>query len=236
MARFEQFPRSIKPTSMSGPYLRAAVKTGPILPDGRRQSVQWAGPHWKMRLTFMLAEDWEVREFRAYVTKMAGGANEFIMPIYDRRQAPWPTGVTWETAKPTVVWDGSRDFSTPFANRQIRVRTTAAQVSGATTLDVEVIKGGMLRRGHYFTINDLNGRARLYQIDEVPRGPITEGTEGTIEFNPPLRGRVNEGAYIYFDDPACTMTLDEVESGALETSAGQPARADLVLRESFGGL
>ncbi len=234
MAAFETFPIRIKPSEQSF-HLMPAVKQGPILPDGRMQRVAWAGPHWIARVSYQLAEAWEVREVRAYVTKMNGGANEFIMPVHDRAQAPWPTGVLPGTSKPVVEWDDNREWATTFNRRHIKVRATADQPAGYTYLEVENILGGEIRRGNHFSITDRSGRPRLYQIDEVPRG-ITQGQSGIIRFNPPLRAKVYDNQYLDMDDPACTMTLAEVDSGRVFLSGGQPARAELTLRESFGGF
>lgn len=234
MANFEQFPWGIKPTNQSF-HLLSSTKFGPLLPDGRQQRIDMGSRVWLANLSYMLPDAWEVREFRAYVTKMAGGANEFIMPVHDRKQAPWPSGVTWETAKAPIVWDDTRAWVTGWNNRYIKVIVTSTQPAGLTYLEVESVKSGTLRRGNHFSVKDRAGRPRLYQIDEVPRG-ISDGQSGTIHFQPPLRAQVREGQYLDFDDPQCTMTLAEPDSGRVMLEGGQPARVDLSLRESFGGV
>jgi hypothetical protein len=213
-----------------------AVKFGPVLSDGRQQRIQSAGPHWVARAAYMISTADELREFRSYVTKMAGGAREFIMPIHDKRQAPWPTGVDWTTAAPEVEWDDAREFSVAMVRQQIRVQVTTVAAAGSTTMEIKNIKGGALKRGHYFTMVDKTRRARLYQIDEPPPTSMVEGQTGTVTFQPGLRSAAYVGQVLFFDAPRCTMTLDSPDSGIVTIEGNYIGRAELTLRESFGGL
>lgn len=236
MATFEQFPITFRPSSQMW-FLKPAVKFGPILPDGSQQRVQSAAPHWIAETDYLLLQPANIREMRAYVTKMMGGAREFIMPVHDRSRAPWPTGYDYTSAKQSVSWSGGRNFSVALKRQIIQVRANSAAVAGAATLSILQMTDGKIRRGHFFTIIDDTGRARLYQIDEaIQESTSTVGATYTISFQPPLRAPCPAKKPLDFDDPMCTMTLAETQSGAITEEAQSGARAQLKLRESFGGL
>jgi hypothetical protein len=232
--KFEQFPPFLKP-SMQSFHLAPAVKFGPLMSDGRQQRAQSAGPHWIASNSYFLTTEDELREFRSYVTKMAGGATEFIMPAHDRRQAPWPSGYDWTTAKPPVTWSGGRVWSVAWKRQIIKVRAYSAAPAGSATLEILQVDAGTIKRGHYFSIIDDSGRARLYQIDDVPRKG-GNGLAFTIYFQPSLRAAADTHTILDFDDPMCTMTLDRPDSGIVNIEGYYQSRSELTLRESFGGF
>jgi hypothetical protein len=209
------------------------VRLGPVMPDGRQQRQQSSAGHWVSTSSYLLLLPKVLREFRSYVTKMQGGAAEFIMPVHDRSRAPWPPGVTYATAKPAVVFAAGGNAT--LQAQQIRVRSLAAFPAGSTKILVQVVLGGRLMRGHYFSVWDKGGRARLHQIDAAP-GNLQQGASGWISIQPPLRSKIRDNHVLDFDDPACTMTLAETDGGLVTETAQEGATATLTLRESFGGV
>ena len=242
MARkFERLSPLLIPATQTF-HLMPSVKFGPILVDGRQQRVQSSGPHWVAEQTFQLAKTREIQEFRAFVTKMNGGATEVIIPISDRRQAPWPSGTSEVSNLDSVTWQ-ARTWNATWATQVIKVKVYAIAYEGATEMKVVIYRAGTLRRGQHFSITDATGRPRLYQISEPPRieaGDPTVDANGnlvrTISFQPPLRARVGSGSVMDFDNPTCTMTLDKPDSGQITFEGWFQARPSLSLRESFGGI
>lgn len=240
----ERFALALRPTSQMF-HLNPSVKFGPVLPDGRQQRVLSSGPHWIASMAFQLTEVRELQEFRSYVTKMAGGAREIIIPVRDRRQAPWPTGYSYLSSLTPVSWSTTSQFDTSWGRRIIRINayvvpgdpTVASAAEGTRTLDILTYAAGELYRGQMFSITDLTGRPRLYQIDGVPGRPVTVATGVTrrrIEIQPPLRKQIRDGQPLDFDNPCCTMTLDSPESGQMTYEGWYRANPAITLRESFG--
>lgn len=232
----ERFSLNFRPTSQMI-HLNPSVKFGPVLPDGRQQRVQSSGPHWIMALTFQLTEVRELQEFRSFVTKMAGGATEVIVPVRDRRQAPWPTGYDYESSLLPVDWAASRVWSKAWSRRIIRINTYTGVSPGATEMEVIVRSSGTLYRGQMFSMTDVTGRVRLYQIAGVPGKPTTVSgsvVRRRITFQPPLRNTVRAETPLDFDNPAVTVTLDKPDAGQMTYEGWYKAAPTLTLRESFG--
>lgn len=236
MPKFEKFPATIRPYRQKL-HLMPSVRTGPVLGDGRQQRVHYAAAHWVCETAYILTQPSDAREFRSYVTKMAGGAAEFIMPIHDRRNAPWPSGYDFESAKPSVSWASGRTWSLAWKRQIIKVRASVAAAAGVNTMEVLQVNAGKIRRGHYFSIVDTTGRARLYQIDTaIQEAMSVDGAVLTISFQPTLRAPVAAKDILDFDDPCCTMTLAAVDGGQVTVEGWAETRAELSLRESFGGV
>lgn len=229
---FEAIP-SIFPPDEFDFFLFPRVKFGPEQEDGQLQRVQSGAPRWVAEIRYNIHLPDEIREWRGFVAKLAGGVTEILVPVRDRRQAPWPDGYDDESVNPELPFDQDALFSddTGFSQRIITVDVGSATSAGATSMVVDVIHSGDLKRGHYFTATDATGRPRLYVITEMP---VSLGSDQyRIQFLPPLRSALAEGYPLEFDNPMCVMTVDRPDSGRLKLRpffSGQPT---LTLRESL---
>jgi hypothetical protein len=243
VSTFEDMPPILRPNEVMF-HPMPSVKVGPTLPDGRRQTIQSAAPHWYAEIKYNLATADEVREWRAAIAKMEGGAREYIIPVYDRRQAPWPTGFDWMSSKPTVTVGGN-------VNRKqiIQVYPVAAPgnnpygatiPAGTTRIWIDCHRSGRIRRGQYFSVRDKTSRQRLYMIINVERhnlsSEVGDVDSGYIDFIPPMRTDTPLRQLLDFDDPRATMTLAEPGSGQLTLRAWETYEPSIIARESFGGV
>lgn len=237
VARFEEMPTILRPNEVMF-FPAPAVQVGPTLRDGRRQILQSAAPHWYAELRYNLATEEEVREWRSAIARMEGGARESIIPVYDRRQAPWPDGVDHTSSKPTTTSGGR------IVRRQIiKVHTgtdeaLGSALPGVTRLYITCVLSGRIKKGNYFSITDKTGRPRLYMVIATSSANLSsDGTnQGYIDFVPPLRTKISTRAWLDFDDPRSTMTLNDPMTGQLQLRAWETYEPVIVARESFGGV
>lgn len=229
---FEAIPNIFPPDEFDF-FLLPRVKFGPEQEDGQLQRVLSGGPRWVAEIRYNIHLPDEIREWRGFVAKLSGGVTEILVPVRDRRQAPWPTGYDDESINPELPFDQDALFSddTGFEQRIIVVDVASNAASGATTMTVDVVHSGDLKRGHYFSATDATGRQRLYVITEMP---LDLGSDQfRIQFLPPLRSALTAGTPLEFDNPMCIMTVDRPDSGRLKLRPfflGQPT---LTLRESL---
>lgn len=242
-ATFESMPPILRPNEVMV-HPMPSVKVGPTLSDGRRQTIQSAAPHWYAEIKYNLATPEEVREWRAAIAKIEGGAREYIIPVYDRRQAPWPTSYDHSSPKIMGTTGGQ-------VNRRQIIQIWpvvhplgdygATIPAGLTRLFIDCQQSGRVLRGQYFSIRDLTGRVRLHMIIQTQWNKFSSAgggdhDTGWIDFIPPLRSKASTRQLLDFDDPRATMTLAEPGSGKLTIRAWDTYEPTIIARESFGGV
>lgn len=213
-------------------HLVPSVSVGPQLKNGRRQIAQSGLGYWTAKLSMYVNEPDEIREARSFVIHQGGGAREVLIPATDRRQAPWPSGVTAATPKPTV---GGGMIGSGARQNHIQVKTVGVNFAGETKMTVTLVRSGELLRGQFFSMTDKGGRARLYEIQKVETVSGSPASR-VIDFAPELRALVLSGTFLNFDDPQCTMTMADPMTGQMELERYYSGTVELAMRESFSGL
>lgn len=236
LQRFEQWPDSLRSASVMF-HLKANASFGPPLNDGRQQRVQSSAGHWIAEMTLDVGLFDEIRTYMGVINKAAGGVTEFFVPSRrSRLLAPWPVGDSPTTVQDAVDLADGRAFADGrvLSRRVIDIRVETAAAAGASSARFTVLKGSALRRGHAFTVADRTGRKRLHELTEIPR-QVSAGV-WEVQFGPPLRGPIRVGAQVDFENPSCTMTLADPDSGMLTLEPFMRGNPTVTFRESFNGF
>lgn len=163
----------------------------------------------------------QVRAWRAWEGILDGGAQNVIVPICDLRHGPRPiVGGVPVTPGATVPHSDDEYFSdtTGYVTPLIEAETVGTAVLGATTIDIDVTVGEMLRGGeHFCLIHD----ARLERLYRAVKVTAVVGTVHTVQIRPPLREATTAAMPVDFDRPRCVMRLADPEAMRLALQMGR---------------
>ena len=209
-------------------HIKPMIQNGPVTFDGRSQRGAPDAGYWTATLSdIVINTDDRVLEFRALIASLQGGLVPVIVGPCDCRRVPRPPAGSSAHGIPYADQVRHSD-GTGFRQSSIIVAATTAAALRATSLTVDILAAGDLRRGHYFSIRD-----RLYMITSVPE---VAGDKASFRFLPPLREPVAAGDSIEFEHPRATMRLASGDSGQMDLEARRFARPSVELEESFDGL
>jgi hypothetical protein len=188
---------------------------------GRRQTIASGRGWWECDYGLPpIVGDSAIREWRAFVAKARGAANDFRVPVHPTAQ--YSLSVTSETlvldfADMLYLSEGGAASLTAFV-------AGASQTGRSLTTDGWPASETVLEAGQFVTIGD-----QLLQLTE----DVVSNASGaaTITFEPALRASPADNAPIEYGNPYCLMYLDETP--AISSGTGQVHSLSLKLRESF---
>jgi hypothetical protein len=166
------------------------------------------------------------RTWRAVSAIADGGAQPLIVTVRENVDAPWPivSGSEVSSFAPVPHSDGSF-FSdgSGYATSAIEAIASGAVDLRSTEMTIEIVAGGELKGGEYFSIDHEDLRWRLYRI----RTAVDNG-DGTFDvtFRPPLRAVIADAQPLEFDRPKCVMriaTSDSMDATLEDGFFGKPS-------------
>lgn len=220
------------------PHLMPMSGFGPPSSGGLRQVVSNDAGFWQMTLGGVpIRTADQVREWRWLVAAGQGGIEDIIVGLFDCRQAPRPFAGRGVEDVGIPHSDGST-FSDGAGYSQSLVRMTlhADAALRATSITVNIIIAGRVKRGMFFSIGD-----RLHIITSAPTISVAGGDLGAgqrISFNflPPLREAVTAGDVVEMGKPKATMRLASADAGRLTLRTGRFGDPDVELVEAWDGF
>lgn len=185
---------------------------GPATLSGPGGVGSYDSGYWVARLSAINAGGpVNVNAYRALLAKLAGGANQVLVPVFDRPNAPWPNpGGPSANIAADQPWDDGFYFDDGrgWYEPAIEVSIAAATAIGATNISVTKTTIGTVRGGEFFSIGDW-----LYSL-------VAQLDDGTWWIAPGLVVATAIGDELNFDDPVCLMQLDMESSGDLALERG----------------
>lgn len=223
----QYWPSILAPQSISW-IIKPMVSRGPSSFGGRRQIGAGDVGYWTCSMSSVPAgTPDQIREWRAMVAAMQGGAEDIIVGVYDQRQAPWP-GAERVVRQITYSDGTTHSDGTTFQQSTIAIVLAEAAALRATSLKATVQQAGPLRRGMYFSMRD-----RLHIITSVPD---VDGATVTFNFLPTLREAHTAGEPLQFGRPTCRVRMTDPTAGALSLERGTYGFGSLDFEESADGL
>jgi hypothetical protein len=231
------WPSILKPQEVM-PHLMPMSAFGPVASKGLRQSVASDAGFWQMTLTGVsLRTADEVREWRWLVTAAQGGLEDIVVGVFDCRQAPRPyrhagVGSSHIPHSDGALFDDGSGYSQTF----VKMWLHADVALRATSMVVDIVIAGPIRRGMFFSIAD-----RLYMVTsdpaiEVAGGALGSGQRVSFNFLPPLRAPATSGAVVEFARPKATMRLASADTGQLSLRTGRFGDPDIEMVEAWDGF
>lgn len=230
-----EWPRALMPPAGINiiPMNRRIV--GPVSLDNTMQQIGSGGGHWQIEYQGvpMWSPD-QIRTWRSISSRVNRGITVSV-PIYDQNQQPY-VGV-YEEGSIVPHDDGTYfDDGTGYLTLPITAESVAAVALRATEMQVQLIEGGALMGGEYFSIrHGIRWGERLYLIETVEADASSPPVAGlyTITFSPPLREAVVEGIDLNFADPRCTCWLAQDQTMGDERSSEIMTRRNVTFVEAF---
>lgn len=192
------------------------------------------GGNWKATLSDVsLRTADHVRAWRALAAICDGGVQPIIVPMCDKRHMPAPlvNGIPLYSLDDVPHSDNS-PFSddTEYASDVIEATLNAVAALRATSITINMIAGGDLMGGEYFSIDHETLRWRLYRLRTV-----LDNGDGTwaCTIRPPLRAAVAADTPLQFDRPKCVMRLASADAMDLMLEQRKRAHPSVSFIEAF---
>ncbi len=146
---------------------------------GKLQEVAADSGYWRITLgNIPIRTREQVLQWRELEGLCEGRLNTVLVPVYDSKRSPWPSGVPGATITATTSGDILR---------------------GATSGNIELIVGADLQPGMFFSAGE-----RLYRIKTVS---LSSGDDWAVTFLPPARETIADGTALEFARPVCRCRL-----------------------------
>ena len=209
-----------------------ASRTGGQTLSGTQQFVSSPSGRWRAKMTFHLVEDDDYLEARGFLAGLDGQATPFLIGPIDWRGRPWNidplTGakITPDFQAQDIAVDPAFETN-PDTAGYLDFTLAAAAAMNATTIQVSRQRGGVLKRGQYFSVGD-----RLHMIVKPPADTGNPGVVG-LTIRPWLRAAYAQGTPVNFAAPLCLMRLADPDTGQIETLPSPLSDASLDLIEAF---
>lgn len=218
------------------PSIIGAAVTGGISTSGQVQTVKTdGGGRWKLEASGAnLNDPAYLKAWRQFEAIFDGGAQEVIINLCDRRNAPFPivNGRPVYGEQDIPFDDGAMfDDGAGWAQSGISAKITLDAALRGTTLNIRVDQGAPLIGGEHFSLLHPNALKRLYRIRSIVAADGAGNYQITIR--PPLREAVSAGTEIDFDNPGTVCRLLDVEGYAPTVDKHRYARGTLTAVESF---
>jgi hypothetical protein len=201
------FPSILRPSSGGfAPFVKS-LGGGQSL-SGFEQVVTSLNDRWQASFSFPIRKQAELLALRAFVMSMRGRANTVALPVFDRSRAPWQI-LFGQPQSPSRLRNRDLDgtvYADPddFNSSLIIAKAAATATSMATSIVVNMVKGGVPVPGQYLSIGN-----SLYSATSVDgAGPFTIGIW------PWLRQDINPTTDIEFASPTCEMRFQTDDQGA----------------------
>jgi hypothetical protein len=165
---------------------------------------------WQASFTFRIRNQDTLFALRSLLFGLRGRSGTVLLPTFDRH-APWAVDDYGRTISPGFIRRRVLD-GTPYADPEsivdtlIAARVTVAAAMQATSLRVQITKGGTPLAGHLFAIG-----SRVYGIESV--AAVGAGIYA-LGIWPWLRADVAANTAVNFTSPACEMRLTSDGEGA----------------------
>lgn len=195
--------------------------------DGSEQVVINPAARWGATMTIPLRSDDAILELRALT--LDGRAAELLIGPYDQRRAPWGT----EPITGLAITPGRREraitvypdyVGMPAVTGLPTFALAQNAALNATQITVTRARGGLLRRGMFFSIGDRLHAIRSISGENGGAGPID------LTIRPWLLDDYGAGTALNFVDPRCVMrpATDDTARAALELMRFGTTTLDLV--------
>lgn len=165
----------------------------------------------------------ETLAWRAINAGLTGG-RRVVVPFCDRWHQPVLDRVTVPHSDETPFSDGSEYISDGAASTVLAVVNGQTGGLNCTILDIAITSERALIGGERFTHVHPTWLERAYEIGSVE--DITGGKR--ISFHPPIRGGINVGDALDFDDPRCVMRRASEPTNALSMGLWSSASITMV--------
>lgn len=228
------FPIQLFQPSSIKPELVARVIEGPDSLSGNNQAIRTdGGGYWRCEIggIALLTSD-QIRAHRAWEDYMAGGAEQFLVPIADIRHAPRPAVGNQLMRPGPLLVTGTDPYFPEALGYGVPVVIATAGEAGlrATQLSISVSQGGRVVGGQYFSITHTNKGRRMYRTGRVIS---RTGQSATVNIVPPLREAIGPATSLDFDFPSFLATLAPNTDTAAELLFARSANVSFSFREAF---
>lgn len=214
--------------------LVARVIESPDSLSGNSQVIRTdGGGYWRCDMGGMalLTSD-QIRAHRSWEDYMAGGAQEFLVPIADIRHAPRGT-IGNQLVRPGPLLVTGTDPYFPEALGYavpVIIATAGAAALRATELTVTIERGSRVVGGQYFSITHPTKGRRMYRTGRVIS---RNGQAATVSIVPPLREAIGPATALDFDFPSFLGSLVPNTDTAAELLFSRSANVSFSFREAF---
>lgn len=228
------FPIQLFQPSQIKPELVARVIESPDSLSGNSQVIRTdGGGYWRCDMGGMalLTSD-QIRAHRAWEDHMAGGVEQFIVPIADIRHAPrGAVGTQLMRPGPLLATGSDPYFPEALGYGVPVVIATAGEAElRATQLSIAVSQGSRIVGGQYFSITHTNKGRRMYRTGRVI---AQTGQSATVNIVPPLREAIGPATALDFDFPSFLATLAPNTDTAADLLFARSANVSFSFREAF---
>lgn len=204
---------------------------GPATLGGQHQVGSFDGGYWIAQLQDISAVGKAAMlAYRRLTGLLQGGANQVLVPLCDRANAPWP-GTERSVTVPFIEGSDTATFSdgTEFSQNVITIEMTGAGAVRSTRLEVKYVNAGDVVGGERFSIN-----GHAYEVVQVLADQVlTGGATAAWQIRPPLREAMPVGTQLDFDDPVCRMIPVSGDQLNMVTWRGRTGTVSPTFIESF---
>jgi hypothetical protein len=176
------------------------TRSGGTSIGGNKAAVRTDLGFWSVELVNVpIAKNSHRKAWDAISQILGGSSVRMAIPVWGRDTAPYASG-NYEAPVTTLHSDGtaSSDGAT-YVSGAISAVTSGVTAIGATTITINVIKGGSDFTGSKFSYNHA-----LYQTGQVVS---IVGTLWTVRISPSVRETIPAGSDLNFDQPTCICRL-----------------------------
>lgn len=228
------FPIQIFQPSSIKPELVARVIEGPDSLSGNNKAIRTdGGGYWRCEVDgiALLTSD-QIRAHRAWEDYMAGGAEQFLVPVADIRHAPrGAIGNQLVRPGPLVVTGSDPYFPEALGYAvPVIVATASAAALRATVLTIAITRGSRVVGGQYFSITHPTKGRRMYRAGRVMS---RSGQSASVNIVPPLREAISNVTPLDFDFPSFLGALAPNTDTAAELLFARSAQVSFTFREAF---
>lgn len=174
-----------------------------------------------------------VKTWRVIDSRAQGGVAPVVVPMCDKRHMTFPViggqTVYSHPAVPHIDEDDDETFfsdGTGYATPAVQAYVSGTRLLRATRIVIVFHAGGPLKGGEYFSLRHAVQGWRLYRVNRVLG-------DGEVQFDPPLREAIGNGAWVEFNHPRCTMRLRNPDGMAAELALRRFANPSVSFVETF---
>lgn len=163
---------------------------------------------------------------------MAGGAEQFLVPVADIRHAPRGTIGNQLVRPGPLLATGTDPYFPEVLGYAVPVIIATAGEANlrATQLAINIERGSRIVGGQYFSITHTNKGRRMYRAGRVLS---RTGQSVTVTIVPPLREAIGPATPLDFDFPSFLGALAPNSETAAELLFARSANVSFTFREAF---